>query len=242
MAEYKKPDEVNRYEKPYEIRERTVTDINAEGRSSGKIRVVGWADEQEKEQGGDPEWGATIRYQLDYTGVRFTSITLEPTGDDILSSLWKRFPLGEIRRYLRRSFVDNPSFASAGAMRRDYGGTAASNKERQWLDEQKRRADKAADVLRTSKPKRGPGRKNDEHWRAITDVYMEEARIGGAPSLYQRMADRINKDEGMDYDDKTMKWMVERARDYDWLTRPGHGKVGGKKGTRYIEWEKEQKK
>lgn len=43
----------------------------------------------------------------------------------------------------------------------------------------------------------------------------------------------------MGYDEKTMKWIVERARDYEWLTRPGKGKVGGEPGDRYLEW-KEQ--
>ena len=56
------------------------------------------------------------------------------------------------------------------------------------------------------------------------------------------MADFINEKEDMDYDAKTMKWMVERARDYTWLTRPGKGKVGGKHGPRYIEWMKEKEK
>ena len=60
--------------------------------------------------------------------------------------------------------------------------------------------------------------------------------------MYWRMADFIKRDQDIEYDEKTMKWMVERARDYQWLTRPGKGKVGGEKGPRYIEWEKEQQK
>jgi len=231
------------YKKPYEIKQRTVTDLDDEGRSSGEIQVVGWRDEEQR--GGDPEWGATIRYKLDYSGVKFTSITLWPTGDDIPSSLWKRFPLGEIRRYLRVSFVENPSFTSAGALLHDFGQKAMTEQQEQWLREQKRLAEEAAEVLRTSKVQRGPGRKNDETWRAITDLYRYCVRTtADHRSIYKRMVDELDKRQDLRFkrDEETMKWMVERARDYGWLTRPGRGKVGGKKGPRYIEWEKEQNK
>lgn len=220
---------VAEYEGDYEIKWRRVTDYDDHGNSEGVAMAVG------------PDWEALIQYKIAGPNFKFTSINLKPAGDDIPSSLWKRFPLGEIRRYLRKSIADNPSFGSAGAMEHDYGPPAKDEEQRQRRKEQKRRAKKAAEVLRTSKLQRGPGRKNDESWRAITDVYLEEVRTGGALSLHQRMADRINKDLEMDYDAKTMKWMTERARDYGWLTRPGKkGKVGGKKGPRYIEWEKEQ--
>ena len=219
------------YGADYEIKWRRVTDFDDDETTEGEALAVG------------PDWEAHIQYRIEGPSFKFTTIALKSSGDDIPSSLWKRFPLGDIRRYLRESIAENPSLASAGAIEHDYGPPAKDEEQKRRREEQKRRAEKAAEVLRTSKLQRGPGRKNDESWRAITDVYLEEVRIGGALSLHQRMADRINKDLEMDYDAKTMKWMTERARDYGWLTRPGKkGKVGGEKGPRYIEWEKEQEK
>lgn len=210
---------VAEYTAPFRIAQRTIGDVDDDGKATGSVVVVPTDSDG---------WSATVRYNVTHANLNFTSIVLYTTGDDIPSTLWKRFPIGAIRDYLRETFKEHPEWMSAGAM--------------QGVEEQKRRVQEAVEVLRKNKPQRGPGRKNDEHWRAITDVYREEVRIGGALSLYQRMADRLNEEEEMDYDAETMKWKTERARDYEWLTRPGKGKVGGEKGPRYIEWEKEQQK
>ena len=164
----------------YEIKWRRPTDLDDQGRGQQTVLAVGPVQ--------NPEWEATIDYTLDDAGIMFTKIALKSTGGDIPSTLWKKFPLGDIRRYLRESLVDDPSLSSAGAILHDYGPPAASDEERRWHKEQKRRAEEAAEVLRTSKPQRGPGRKNDEHWRAITDVYLDSVRIGGRRSVYWRMA------------------------------------------------------
>ena len=210
---------VAEYKKPYRIAQRRVFDIDEEGRADGEVIVVPTDAD---------DWSATIRYNVKDANLNFVAITLYATGDDITSTLWnKRFPIGEIRRYLRETFKEHPEWMSAGAM--------------QGVEEQKRRAQEAVEVLRKNKPQRGPGRKNDEHWRSITDVYLWAVRTREDKSVYQRMADRFNEKEDLDYDEKTMKWKTERARDYGWLTRPGKGKIGGEHGPRYLEWKEQQK-
>ncbi len=207
------------YKAPYRIAQRNVRDIDDDGQAHGEVVVVPTDSD---------DWSATIRYNTTGASLNFTSIVLYTTGDDIPSTLWKRFPIGDIRRYLRETFKEHPEWMSAGAM--------------QGVEEQKRRVQEAVEVLRKNKPQRGPGRKNDEHWRSITDVFLWAVRTREDKSVYQRMADKLNEEEDMDYDEQTMKWKTERARDYGWLTRPGKGRVGGEKGPRYIEWEKEQQK
>ena len=209
---------VAKYTAPFRIAQRTIGDVDDDGKATGSVVVVPTDSD---------DWSATVRYNVTHANLNFTSIVLYASGDDIPSSLWKRFPIGAVRDYLRQTFKEHPEWMSAGAMRGD--------------EEQHQRAKRAAEVLRKNKPKRGPGRKNDEHWRSISDVYLWAVRTGGSKSVYQRMADEIQQQEGIEYDAKTMKWMVERARDYGWLTRPGKGKVGGEHGPRYLEWKEQQK-
>ncbi len=209
---------VAEYTAPYRIAQRNVRDIDDDGQAHGEVVVVPTDSD---------DWSATIRYNTTGANLNFTSIVLYTTGDDIPSTLWKRFPIGDIRRYLRETFKEHPEWMSAGAM--------------QGVEEQKRRVQEAVEVLRKNKPQRGPGRKNDEHWRSITDVFLWAASTREDKSVYQRMADEIQQQEEIEYDAKTMKWMVERARDYRWLTRPGKGKVGGEHGPRYLEWKEQQK-
>jgi len=207
------------YGAPYRIAQRTVTDMDDDNRAIGEV-IVNPTDSD--------DWSATIRYSLEGSKLSFTQITIYSTGDDITSTIWKHFPIGDIRRYLRETFKEHPEWMSAGAMRN--------------VEEEKRKVEKAAEVLRKNKPQVGRKRKlNDEHWRAIVDVYIYCARTDPEQNIYQCMANEMNA-LGYDEDADSMKWQTERAREYKFLTRPGKGKTGGKKGPRYIESEKEQEK
>ena len=214
--------------------------LDEQNRMWGEVDVVGY----DEERGEPADWKATIQYVVDISDVRFLQVTLEPTGDDIPSTIWKKFPIGDIRAYLRATFAERPELGSM-LLIFEKGGAEFSPEERKLVDEQKRRAEQAAEVLRTSKPTRGSrkGKKrkqNDEHWRAITRAYNDAVRTGGRRGIYQHMADYINEEEETNYEAKDVKWMVERARVYEWLSRPGHGSVGGGYGRRYIEWMEEQ--
>lgn len=206
------------YRAPYRIAQRQITDMDEDNRAVGEVVVVPTDSE---------DWSATVQYSLEGANLNFTRITLHPAGDNITSTIWKRFPIGDIRRYLRETFKEHPEWMSAGAM--------------QNVEEQERRVQEAAEVLRKNKPQIGRKRKlNDENWRAITDVYLYCVRTGGTKSIYKRMAQELRERFELDEKEETMKWQTERAREYGFLTRPGKGNVGGEEGPRYWESLKEE--
>jgi hypothetical protein len=125
-------------------------------------------------------------------------------------------------------------------------GAEFNEEEQAVVDEQRRRAEAAAKVLRESKPVRGAKKSkrrklNDQHWRSITDAYNFALRTGGRRGIYRRMADFINEEEEDAWTGDDMRWMTERARQYEFLPRPGHGSTGGGYGPKYIETEEQQK-
>jgi hypothetical protein len=201
--------------------------MDRQGRTRGEVDVEG------------DGWTAVIRYALDPPNLRFTRITLD-SADDIPSTLLRRIPLGEVRAYLRQTFVEHSYLMSFSALLDHHGARPSSDQERVFIKEQARRAQRASDVLKASKPRRGPGANNDEHWASIAELYLYCVRVYGQKAIEGMLAELENREE-LFWSRSTVKTYARRARELGWLTKGTQGKAGAEPGPKLTKWRKEHK-
>jgi len=163
----------------------------------------------------------SVFWVLHGTQLRIQELRVQisfPDGDVTNPDYKSAVPFKALRKALSDSlFANDGQLLSTPALLHSHAAQPSTEKEAGFLREQAERAARVARTITISRPKRGPGAKNDEHWWWVAHNYDVGGRTTGAPILY--LVEQFEAEE-MDLTYEQVKGQVEQATRAGFITRP----------------------
>lgn len=175
-----------------------------------------------------------VHYDLGDQGVLIKRIE----GDDLTATVLRTVRIGEIRKAIHKSLLQNPEhllgLALLGKLVEE-GHASASDEELKVMRAARDSSYRAVEYLKTNRPQRGRAAKNQDWYGHVARVYLDFY-----PEHGQRTAGAMA--EYLDAEPNTVYWWIRRAREEGWLTKGQQGRAGANPGPRLIQWLEEQEK
>lgn len=169
------------------------------------------------------DFTAELYYVIKETSFRFIDIRF--AGSDLSGTDLRQLPVGAIKEQIRRRLPEDPKFSTWGAHIGD--------------EEQSRRVEEALRLLPHSRPKRGPGQKNPEHWAFVAETYLYCVQRYGQKAIKGMVEEVPAREPEIYWSKSTCKTYVRRARELKWLTKGKQGVAGAEPGPKLLAWRKE---